>query len=274
VSALLLLAVVAPLLAEGDAHYARRAEGAAGTLARPAEIDQALASYRAALAADPSSPSARWRLMRALYFRASYCGATADQARPLREEAKRVGEEAVVALEKSLGDPRGAARLDALRARPEAVPLYFWAAVSWGEWALARGTFAAARSGAAGRVRDLGQTVLDLDPAFEQGGGDRILGRLHSESPHIILVTGWVSREKAVQHLTHALALGPQNTVNQLFLAEALLDHFPGRTEEARRLLQACAQATPRPEFAVEDAVFIEQARARLRALDAGRRDE
>ena len=268
---LLVAAAVAPLLAEGDVHYARRAEGAAGTVARPAEIDQALTAYRAALAADPSSLAARWRLLRALYFRASYCGATPEQARPPREEARRAADDGVDGLEKALGAPRGAARLAALKGQPEAVPLYFWSAVSWGEWALGRGTLAAARSGAAGKVRDLGQTVLDLDPAFEQGGGDRILGRLHAQSPHIILVTGWVSREKAVAHLEHALALGPQNTVNQLFLAEALLDHFPKRSEEARQLLEQCAAAVPRAEFLVEDRVFIGQAQARLQALNQGR---
>jgi hypothetical protein len=269
VSALALLAAVAPLLAEGDTHYARRAEGAQGAVARPAAIEQALTAYRAALAAEPSSAAARWRLLRALYFRASYCGAGAAEAKPLREEAKRVADQGVAALETAAGAGRGAARIEALRRQADAVPLYFWAAVSWGEWALARGTFAAARSGAAGRVRDLGQMVLDLDPAFEQGGGDRILGRLHSESPHIILVTGWVSRTKAVQHLEQALLRGPANTVNQLFLAEALLDHFPKRSEEARRLLRQCAAAAPRPELAVEDVVFIEQAKARLRALEA-----
>jgi hypothetical protein len=260
---------VAPLLAEGDAHYARRAEGAQGARARPAEVDLALAAYRSELGAEPGSAATRWRLMRALYFRASYCGATAEEAKPLREEARRVADQGVAALEKAAGAARGAARIETLRGQADAVPLYFWAAVSWGEWALSRGTFAAARSGAAGRVRDLAQTVLDLDPAFQQGGGDRILGRLHAQSPHILLVTGWVSREKAVQHLEHALALGPANTVNQLFLAEALLDHFPQRTDEARRLLERCVAAAPRPEFAVEDVQFIEQARARLRALEA-----
>lgn len=268
---LLLAASAATLLAEGDAHYARRALGAQGALARPAEADQALAAYRAALAAEPESSAARWRLMRALYFRASYCGATRDEAKPLREEARRLADQAVDALEKTVAGKSGDARLQALRAQPDAVPVYFWAAVSWGEWALARGTFAAARTGAASRVRDLAQAVLDLDPTFQQGGGDRILGRLHSESPHIILITGWVSREKAVAHLEHALALGPANTVNQLFLAEALLDHFPQRAAEARKLLGQCASAAPRPEFAVEDVAFIAQAKARLRALDAGK---
>jgi hypothetical protein len=236
-----------------------------------APVERALAAYRSALQADPASLPARWRLMRALFFRAGFCGATRDEERLLREEAKRAAEQGVESLEHALGSPSGPARIALLRARPDAVNLYYWSAVSWGEWALARGKLAAARSGAAARVRDLGQTVVDLDPGFEQGGGFRILGRLHDQSPRIPLITGWVSREKAIDFLQRALAAGPRNTVTQLFLAEALLEHAPHRRAEARALLTSCAQAPPRPEFAVEDAHFSALAADRLRRLDAGR---
>jgi hypothetical protein len=217
--------------------------------------------------ADPALVPARWRLLRALYFRATFCGAPRDQARALREEAKSVAEDGVRALERSLGEPKGAARIAALRAREEAVALYFWSAVAWGEWAQDRSALGAARSGAAGRVRDLAQTVIDLDPAFERGGGYRILGRLHDRAPKILFVTGWVSHAKGVELLERSLAQDPENSIGRLFLAEALLDHAPARREEARRLLEACASAPPRPEFPVEDAYFAEQARARLAAL-------
>jgi hypothetical protein len=269
----LLALVLAPaaLLAEGDAQYARRAEGSTGARAQVLPIERALAAYRSALQAEPSSLPARWRLMRALFFRAGFCGATRDQERALREEARRAAEQGVQALERALGSPEGAARIAALRGQPDAVNLYFWSAVSWGEWALARGRLSAARSGAASRVRDLGQTVVELDPLFEQGGGYRILGRLHDQSPRIPFLTGWVSRDKALDLLQRALAAGPQNTVNQLFLAEALLEHAPHRRAEARALLASCARAVPRPEFMVEDAHFAGLAADRLRRLDAGR---
>ena len=262
----------AALLAEGDAHYARRAEGSAGARAQVAPIERALAAYRSALQAEPSSLPARWRLMRALFFRAGFCGATRDEERALRDEAQAARpSRAWRRLERALGSPVGPARIAALRGQPDAVNLYFWSAVSWGEWALARGKLSAARSGAASRVRDLGQTVVDLDPVFEQGGGYRILGRLHDQSPRIPFLTGWVSRDKALDFLQRALAAGPRNTVNQLFLAEALLEHAPQRRGEARALLASCAQAAPRPEFAVEDAHFAALAAERLRRLDAGR---
>jgi hypothetical protein len=221
--------------------------------------------------ADPASVPARWRLIRALYFRGTFCGMPREQVRGLRDEAKANADEGLRLLERSLGSATGEARVRALRARPEAAALYFWSAVAWGEWAMMRGPLTAVRTGAAGRIRDLAQTVIDVDPGFERGGGYRILGRLHDRAPRIIFFTGWISRAKGIALLERALAEDPANSISQIFLAEALQDHAPKRREEARRLLQACAQSVPRPEYAVEDAHFAAMARTRLLALPASR---
>jgi tetratricopeptide (TPR) repeat protein len=257
-------AAAAALVAEGDALYARRAEGARGAQALPGPTDQAVAAYRRAVAADPDSVPARCRLIRGLFFRASFCGGTAEARKPLLEEAKAAGDEGLRRIDARIGTVTGPARLEALRRVPDAAAMHFWTAVAWGEWALARGKFAAARQGAAGRLRDLGQAVVDLDPAMEQGGGYRLLGRLHDQSPRIPFVTGWVSRDKALAFLRQALALGPENTVNQVFLAEAILEHDRAHRDEARDLLTRCANAKPRPEFLVEDAFYVERARLLL----------
>jgi hypothetical protein len=257
---------------EGDDHYARRAEGSRGPIARVERVELALASYRAAVAADPGSLGARWRLMRTLYFRGTFCGAPRQEVRALREEARRTGEQGVHALERAIGKLRGKARIEALRARgPDVAPLYFWSAVSWGEWAMARGPLAAIRAGAAGHIRDLAQTVIDVDPDFEKGGGYRILGRLHDRCPRIPFLTGWISRKRGIELLERSLAADPANSISRIFLAEALQDHAPQRRQEARQLLRACANDPPRPEYAVEDAHFSAMARARLAALDRQR---
>jgi tetratricopeptide (TPR) repeat protein len=269
----LALAVSAPAspaaeaLAEGDAWYARRAEGAQGGTARSAPIEAGLAAYRRALAADPRSLLVRCRLTRALFFRASFCATTPDQRRAFLEEARTVAAAAVQSLEEQVGPLRGRARTVALRRIPEAAEAHFWAAVAWGEWALVRGKIAAAHQGAGTRIRDLAQTVIDLDPALEQGGGYRILGRLHDQSPKIPFISGWVSRREALENLRRSLERGPDNTVSQLFLAEAILDHDPGRKEEARHLLQQCAATVPHPDYLVEDARYSELARQRLVTL-------
>ena len=254
-------------LAQGDGDYARRADGAAGSSADPARIDSAIAAYRRALTLVPDSPEARFKLLRALFFRASFCSGTLDDRRRIFEETKGLGDVGTGQLEKRIGESKGVARIEALRKIPGAASLYFWSAVSWGEWALARGMFAAARQGAGGRIRDLGQTVVDLDPELEEGGGYRILGRLHDQSPRIPFLTGWVSRREALSDLRRALAIGPRNSVNQFFLAEAILHHEPANREEARRLLTLCASSRPRDEYRVEDAHYAGLSRQRLMEL-------
>ena len=251
-------------LAEADALYARRAEGATGGRARPGPADRAVEAYRRAVAADPESLAARCRLIRALFFRGSFCGASPDERKIRLEEAKVVGDEGMRRLDARVGQASGTARMEALRRIPEAAAMHFWTAVAWGEWAVARGKLTAARQGAGGRIRDLAQAVIDLDPVLEQGGGYRVLGRLHDQSPRILFITGWVSHEKSVVYLRQALAMGPQNTVNQVFLAEAILDHDRAHADEARALLERCASATPRPEFLVEDAHYAELSRRLL----------
>jgi tetratricopeptide (TPR) repeat protein len=264
VLSLLLAADAGVLVAEGDALYARRAEGATGARALPGPADQAVAAYRRAVEADPDALLPRTRLVRALFFRASFCGASPEERKRLLEDAKATSDEGMRRLDARVGKATGAARLPALRRVPDAAAMHFWTAVAWGEWAVARGKLTAARQGAGGRIRDLGQAVVDLDPAYEQGGGYRILGRLHDQSPRIPFITGWVSHEKSVVYLRQALALGPQNTVNQVFLAEAILEHDRPHRDEAIALLQRCASATPRAEFLVEDTHYADVSRRLL----------
>lgn len=255
------------VLASGDEHYAHRDEGASGARAKPARIERALSDYRRALSLDPGSLEARQKLLRALFFRASFCGAEEDEQRRIFEEARRIADEGIERLDKALGGPDGSHRLAVLRKVADSAQAHFWAAVSWGEWAQRRSRFTAARQGAAGRIRELAQTVIDLDPTLEEGGGYRILGRLHDLSPRIPLLTGWISRQAALENLRKAHALAPRNTVNRLFLAEAILRHDPARKAEAHELLRALAGATPSAAYRVEDAHFAELARRRLAEL-------
>ena len=257
----------ADAIAEGDARYAARAAGAKGSVADPAAVDGAIAAYSRGLGLAPGDLAARYKLLRALHYRGAFCGATLDEQKRIFDEGRRLGQEAVDRLEKMAGTARGAQRIAALRREPHAAELYFWTAACWGQWALARGKLAAARVGVSGRVRDLAQTVLDLDPQLEDAGAHRILGRLHDQSPRIPLLTGWVSKRSAVEHLRQAHAIAPTNAIGQFFLAEALLEHEPAHAEEARRLLAQCATQPPRPEYLVEDRHYAELARARLEAL-------
>jgi hypothetical protein len=91
----LLAALAAPssdaLLAEGDSRYALRAEGATDGVAHTVPIEAAIAAYRKALALAPGADAAVFKLMRALYFRAFFCGASRDEQKTLYDEAARLG---------------------------------------------------------------------------------------------------------------------------------------------------------------------------------------
>jgi hypothetical protein len=121
-------------LAEGDVHYERRGAGANGPVALPHEIEAAIRSYRRAVAACPGEVTATSSLLRALFFRGAFTGASRDEQRRLFAEAKALGEDEIALLERRL--PSAAGRLTALRRVNGAPALYFWAAVSWGQWAL------------------------------------------------------------------------------------------------------------------------------------------
>jgi tetratricopeptide (TPR) repeat protein len=260
-------------LARGDERYALRGAGATGARALPGPVEEAIDSYRRALSLRPDSAEARARLLRALFFRATFCGASLDERRRLFQEARGLAEDGVARLEGAVGGTKGEQRRAALRALPGATRLLLWAAIAWGEWAQLQSRLAAARAGAPGRIRDLAEQVIELDPALEEGGGFRVLGRLHDQSPKIPFVTGFVSRGKAVALLRKAYETSPINSVNRFFLADALLRHERRSRPEALRLLETLASSDARPEYRVEDAHYAGLASellARSRPASAG----
>jgi hypothetical protein len=151
-----------------------------------------------------------------------------------------------------------------MRSDPDAAPAFFWAAVSWGEWALSFGKIQAAKMGAASRIRDEAQTLIALDPRFEEGGGYRILGRLHDQAPRLPFLTWWVSREQAIANLRKACSIAPGNLVNLHFLAEALA-HVAGRASaEAVQLEERVVSSAPSPTHLVEELRIQEEAQGNL----------
>ncbi len=261
-------AAAAEALEAGDAHYARRAEGASGGTALPFHADGAIVEYRRALALDPRSLDARLRLMRTIFFRTGFCGEMEDGDKVrLLDDAKRVAEEAVARVDAATGRRKGRVPDGPAVATLPTAEVYLWAAVSWGQWVVYH-RFSGAWQGAPKRIRDLAEAVLSIDPGTAQFGAYIILGRLHCEAPRVPFVTGWVSCEKGIAFLRQGLAGAPDNQALVYFLADALLRRDPSRRDEARGLLQRCVASTPRADWPVEDRHYAEQARERL----AGRR--
>jgi hypothetical protein len=101
-----------------------------------------------------------------------------------------------------------------------------------------------------------------------EGGGLRLLGRLNTVTPRVPFITGWIDRASGIAFLERANAISTRDARNPLFLAEALLDHAPGRRDEALRLLREVAGREPDPANVVEETETLVEARRRLDALE------
>ena len=263
-----------PLVAEADRLYLKRQEGRVGPRASPGPINAAISGYEAAASRDPELVEARWKLMRAFYFKGNYTGLDDDSRKAVFEKAKRVGDEAIAILEKSLED-RGLkgilefppeALAGNLRDRSDSAPTYFWAAACWGQWALTQGKIEAARKGAADKIRSYGLTVIGIDPEFEEGGGYRVVGRLNDQAPWIPFITGWVSRDEALKYLRLAMKVNARNFSNRHFLAEVLHRGDAKEQAEAVALEEGVVADAPSPQRLVEELSMQELARQDLEA--------
>lgn len=84
------------------------------------------------------------------------------------------------------------------------------------------------------------EAALKGNPAYDQAGPHRVLGRIYFECPQWPLSVG--NLPESLKHLEAAVAIAPGNSTNHLFLAEALFK--VGKKEEARRELEQVLTAT------------------------------
>jgi tetratricopeptide (TPR) repeat protein len=255
----------------GDAAWARRAEGHQGGRALPGPVDEAIADYTRAVREQPDRLEGSWKLLRALHFKGDFTTGAQEARQQAFARGKEVAEAALDRLARRTAG--GRQKLDAMTPGqaakavagvPEAKPLFLWSAVHWGLWGDVFGRMAAARQGVGDRVKRYSEILIALDERYEDAAGHRILGRLHTLAPKVPFVTGWVDRGRAVSELRRAVALGPDNFDNHVFLAEALLEHQPEKAAEARDILRRLLTRAPSPELAVEQAKSLANARALL----------
>ena len=258
---------------EGDAHYQRRSDGRQGDVASPVEINASLEAYSAALRKNRADVEDRWKYLRSTYFKAEYTGLSDQQKATLYERAMPFADEAIALEREAAGRHAGRnsrtlepAELGAALAGDQSAgETFFWASVTWGQWALVHGKLQAARQGVAGKIRDEARTTIAIDPKLEDAGGYRVLGRLHCVSPKILFVTGWVDRDAGIGFLRKAVEIAPDNFVNLFFLAEGLREHT-SRRDEAVEILQKLVAATARPDHLIEDLRIQADARRDLAA--------
>jgi len=256
-----------PLIREGDSHYARRQEKRVGAVAGKSEIAAAVRAYSTATEAADTA-DARWKLARALVFQGRYTELDASARQSVFEKARRTAEEAIGILDRRA--KRGGGRdfgllsaeetAEAVRKDPDGAPIFYWAAVAWGQWALARGKEEATKLGAAEKIRDYASILVALSPVFEDGGGYRILGRLNDQASQMAIEPDWASREEALRNLRLAVKTDAANFANRLFLAEALAEGEAAERVEAMRIAKGLVAESPSPARLVEELCLQEDA--------------
>ena len=125
----------------------------------------------------------------------------------LFEEAKRLAEDSVQILERSIASPKGPGRIQALRAVPAATRVYFWASVSWGQWA-ADHKIAAAWQGAAIRMRARAVTIASRssleDDTLRRRRSPRIVASFESR---VVVHRRWIRSVGTSSGRVFALAI-------------------------------------------------------------------
>jgi tetratricopeptide (TPR) repeat protein len=262
-------------VSDGDQHWNARAEGHVGGRAKAAPIDAAIAAYQKAVAQDPNNLEARWKLLRSMRFKGAYVGSTNAEKKATYSSAKTAGEGALAIVNRALAaknvksDASERQIAEAARTIPGAGEIFFWDSVNWGEWALAYGKMAAVREGAADRIRREATIAMLVDPKMDGGGPQRVLGRLHDETPHVPFLTGWASSKEAVRFLKESYKLDPSSKITRVFLADAMVSNDSKSGPEAIRILREVINSPNDPNYEVESARAQEDAKALLREWGA-----
>lgn len=216
--------------ADPDALYAQRE-----TLA---SAQQAAQIWAERLRANARDFEAAWKLARTHYW----LGGHAPQ------DVRR----------KTLEDGIAAARA-AIAVEPNRPEGHFWLAANMGSLAESFGI----RAGLKYRkpIKEALETVLKLDPVYQQGSADRALGRWYFKVPGLF----GGSNRKSEEHLRKSLTYDPRNHASLFFLAETLADM--GRKDEARTTLQTLLDAPINTAWGPEDREFKDKGKKLLAQL-------
>ena len=217
---------------KGRAFFEQRARESETHQAQPEYINQAIDAFEQAIAEEVEIQKSAEYLLRAYYFKGMFTGLPKDAQKEIYDKGRDLGEKMTEKY-------------------PDSVPVKFWYAANLGRWAKVFGFVNAATNGIAGKVRQLSKQIIKLDPAYQGGGGYRILAQVNFYSPNIPLLMGWPSDKKALNLIEKALEIAPDHPTNRMLYAQLLLEFDRG--QDAKKELQGILDLEPRPDYLIED---------------------
>ncbi|MFO7865703.1 MAG: hypothetical protein R6V02_02670 [Candidatus Aminicenantes bacterium] len=189
-------------IAEADEIYWKMAD--------MASAEKALELYREALLQSEDKYEPYWKIARILY----HIGAHTQD----KKKQQNIFSQGVYHADKAVDLEPG---------RPDG---YYWRGVNNGKYGEAKGVLKSLSL--VKPIKNDMNKVIEINRNYEDGGPDRVLGRLYYKLPG--LAGG--SSEKSLKHLMMSKKLGPDDCLTRVYLAETLMDM--GEVNNARRELE------------------------------------
>jgi len=216
------------LVQQGDELYAERAD--------LAKAKEALEKYRTAYVSKEDAYGGSWRMARVHYWIGDH---TADKV-----EKKRIFEQGIYYAKK------------AVEFAPDKPEGHYWLGICYGVYGEAKGVLKSLSL--VKPIKAAMNKVLELDPAYDDGGPDRVLGRVYHELPGF----AGGSKKKSLEHLLRSKELGPRVGLTRIYLADTYLSLDD--VEKAREELEFVLAMEPDPSLVAETAEEKGMARERL----------
>jgi tetratricopeptide (TPR) repeat protein len=198
---------------------------------------EALALYRKALIEAEDKYEPYWKVARMLYFVGSH---TED-----KKTRQTTFSQGVYHAEK------------AVALEPEKPDAYYWRGVCNGKYGETRGVLKSLSL--VKPIKADMNKVLELEHTYEDGGADRVLGRVFFKVPGF----AGGSKDKSLEHLQKSKELGPEDALTRVYLAETLLDKK--MVEEAKAELDYVLAMPDDPRWVLDIAGSKEQAKELLK---------
>jgi len=216
------------LIQHGDELYVERTD--------IAKAKEALAFYQDALLQNQDAFGAYWRMARVEYW----IGDHAESS----DEKKQAFQMGIYHAKK------------AIALKPDRPEGHYWLGVNYGSYGEAKGVLKSLSL--VGPIKNEMKQVLAIDPAFEYGGADQLLGRLYYELPGLF----GGDKKLSLEHLLKSKELGPRVGLTRIYLADTYL--ALGEVEKAYQELRAVLDIEPYPTLIPETAQEKEMARKKL----------
>jgi tetratricopeptide (TPR) repeat protein len=148
----------------------------------------------------------------------------------------------------------------AVALNPERPEGHYWLGVNYGSYGEAKGVLKSLSL--VSPIKQEMNKVLAIDPTFDDGGADRVLGRVYYELPGFF----GGDNKKSLHHLLKSREMGPRVGLTRIYLADTYLALKD--VAKAREELEFVIAMEPDPKLIPETAQEKGLARDRLKAKE------